>query len=427
MSRLALSTLLTALVACASVPGLDAAERGDRAALKDAVARHEKVGDLSNAEATSLALVVAERELREAKGPDAIERVRDAWPCAHELDDALAARMEEHDDVGAQAALARVDGRGLDAGDVRTYLVDPDSAWRAVGTRGLVRQEDRAARVHALVDPDPRVRRQAVRAARDATDPNDLEPLVEVARTDPEPIVRTEAVRAVSSLSPLPREDVANVLRDLWASADAGLREDIALAWAEPAVWDAGGREALRVVVASEHGPGAVEGAAAVLRHKDVTGDVAMAATAQLVRAIEQGPHATRLQAIAQSPLDRPELLDAVKKAAADGAAEVQIGALARLAEEKAPGAVEKLEAFAQPGSPVAVRARFALASLGDRRVQAWIEQDLASESAPDRLSAATALASLGVAARAAPLLADGDPSVRTRAACTILMAARRR
>jgi hypothetical protein len=34
-------------------------------------------------------------------------------------------------------------------------------------------------------------------------------------------------------------------------------------------------------------------------------------------------------------------------------------------------------------------------------------------------------LAGLGVPARAAPLLADADPRVRARAACTILLAAR--
>jgi HEAT repeat protein len=404
---------------------LDAAKAGDLVTLKSVVAQHQKLGDLSNTEAASVALAVADHEVRAATGDGAVERVRDAWPCAHELDDALAARMETHDEAGAEAALARLDGRGIDPDDARRYLVDPDSPWRAVGTRGLVRAGDGPARAHALSDPDPRVRRAAARAARDATDPNDLEALVEAARVDPEGIVRTEAVRAISGLSPLPREDVADALRDLWASGDTGLREDIALAWASPAVWETGGREALRVAVAADHGPGAVEAAAAVLRHKEVQGDVAVASVAQLARAIAQGAPATRMQAIAQAPLDRPELLDAVKKASDDADHEVRVAALARLAQQRLPAAVEALETLAQPGSPVAVRARFALASLHDRRVQAWIEEELASEHASDRLSAATALAELGVAARAAPLLADVDPGVRVRAACTILMAAR--
>ncbi len=73
-----------------------------------------------------------------------------------------------------------------------------------------------------------------------------------------------------------------------------------------------------------------------------------------------------------------------------------------------------------------AVLARQALAGAGELRVQAWVEEDLAAASAARKLAAASALAALGRAARAAPLLTDPDPSVRTRAACTILNGARR-
>jgi HEAT repeat protein len=418
---------LVVLGSCRSAPGLDAAAAGDVNALRSTVTLHQKAGDLTNTSAASLARAVADRELRSAPAADGVERVRDAWSCAHELDDALAARMEAHDATGAEAALARLDGRGLDAGDVRRYAGDADPAWRAVGTRGLIRADDGAARVRALTDPDPRVRRAAARASRDAADPSDLGPLAEVARVDPEAIVRTEAVRALAAIAAPPGGATADVLRDLWPAADAGLREDIALAWASPAVWDAGGREALRVVAEAEHGPGAVEAAAAVLRHKDLHGDDAVAAVAQLVRAIEQGAPATRMQAIAQTPLDRRELVEAVRKATEDSNLEVRVAALARLGREGTPATLPALESLAQPGSPVAQHARFALAALGDRRAQAWIEQDLASERPFERLSAASALAGLGIAARAAPLLADADPGVRVRAACTILVAARTR
>jgi HEAT repeat protein len=430
VSLVSLVSLVAWPVACASSPAMRAAESGDRVGLKSAVEQREKAADLSNKEAARLALAVADREVRGATGAEAVARVRDAWSCAHELDGAMAERMKTHDDAGAEAALARVDGRGLGVDELRGYLVDADPRWRAIGTRSLVRQDDHAARVQALLDPDPHVRRQAARAARDATDPSDLQPLAEAARVDPEPLVRTEAVRAIAVLSPLPGDEAANVLRDLWSAGDDGLREDIALAWAGPAVWDAGGREALRIVVASDHGPGAVEAAAAVLRHKDAGGDVAVSAVAQLVRAIEQGAPATRQQAIAQAPLVRAELRDAVNKAAEGDDDEVRVAALARLVDG-APspdgGIVARLEAFAQPGSAVSQRARFALASVGDHRVQGWLEEDLKSERPFDRLSAATALASLEASARAAPLLADIDPSVRVRAACTLLMAARSR
>jgi hypothetical protein len=400
-----------------------AAERGDRPALYEAIVARERTGDLSGGEAARLATTVAGRDILNAPSPDAVHRVHDVWPCARALDSALAERMRTHDEAGAEAALARIEGRRLDLEDARGFTADANARWRAVGTRALVRSDDRAARLHALVDAEPLVRRAAARAARDAADPADLGALAEAARVDPEPIVRTEAVRAIAALPATPGGEVANVLRDLWTAGDDGLREDIALAWSGASVWGAGGREALRVVVASDHGPGTVEAAAAVLRRRDADLALTQAAIGQLARSIEGGARQTRLQALAQAPLERSELLPVVRAAADDDDLDVRIAALARLAGADDATAVRQLEALAQPGSTQAARARFALAGAGDRRVQAWIEQDLSAPSAYDRLAAATALATLGVPARAAPLLADSDAEVRIRAACTIVMA----
>jgi hypothetical protein len=244
-------------------------------------------------------------------------------------------------------------------------------------------------------------------------------------------------VRAIAALPATPGGQAADLLRDLWTGGDDGLREDIALAWASPAIWSAGGQEALRVLVAAGRGPGAIEAAAAVLRHEDASAEVTQAAIGQIVRSVAMGPRPARMQSIAQAPLDRADVLEAVKRAASDEDLDVRVAALARLASATGPhaGAADRraqtsdaviaLEALAQPGSPVAQRARFALASAGDRRVQAWIEGDLSAPTPEDRLGAATSLATLGVPARAAPLLADADPAVRVRAACTIVMAAR--
>jgi hypothetical protein len=406
---------------------MTAAMSGDRAALASDVSARERRGDLSNAEATSLARAVAEHDLRAATPADAVDRIHDAWPCAHELDDALSTRMEVHDKAGALAALARVDARGLDLGDAREYAGDPDPDWRAVGARALVRPEDRDERLRALVDPLPVVRRQAARAARDAQSPEDLNLLAEAARVDPEPIVRNEAVRAIAALPATPEGETSRLLGDLWAAGDAGLREDIALAWASPAVWNAGGREAMRVLVSSSHGSAAVEAAAAVLRRHEPSGEeVTEDAAAQMVRAIGQGAEGARLQAIAETPIDRPDILEAIRHAATEDDPELAVGALARLAETRDRTAVARLEPLAQPGSTVALRARFALASVGDRRIQAWIEEGLTAKDADERLAAATALAELGMPGRAAPLLADTEPRVRVRAACSIIMAGRR-
>jgi HEAT repeat protein len=335
--------------------------------------------------------------------------------------------MRTHDAAGAAAALARVEARGLGLDDARADVDDADAGGRAVGVRGLVRTEDRRLRTRALADADPRVRREAVRAARDAADPGDLAPLAEVARVDPEPIVRTEAVRAIAALPPAGGDAVALALRDLWTSGDEPLRGDIAAAWAAPSLWASGGRDALRGALAAEHGPGALEAAAAVLRRRDVDVEIAGMAVGQMARAMTSGGRVARLQAIAQATLERPELVAAMQAAAQNDDPEVRVSALARLAAHGQAHAREDLEALAQPGSAAAERARFVLAEIGDRRVQGWLEQDLGGAEPEDRLAAAVALAALGVPSRSAPLLADAIASVRTQAACTIVVGTRPR
>jgi hypothetical protein len=408
---------------CGGSAAVRLADRGDYAGLREALGARERAGDLSNDEAASIARSVVAEAIRSAPAGGAAQTVRSVWACARDVDGALADRMARHDEGGAQAALARLDARSLEPEDVKKYRSDPEAHWRAVGARSLVGDDDEAARHAALVDGSPLVRRQAARAAHEAADVRDYAALSEVARLDPEPIVRTEAVRALAALPAAPGADVADLLRDLWTTADDALREDIAIAWASRPVWGAGGREALRVLVASGRGPGVLEGAAAILRRPDDDAEVDGIAAGVLARAIEEGSRRERLQAIAEAPLaDRraPLLRAAIERAAGDTDLEVRVSALARLAEARVDGAVGPLEALAQPGSPVADRARFALAAAGDRRVQAWLEQDLAAERPESRLFAADALVTLGVGARAAPLLADSDVSVRLRAACTI-------
>ena len=67
----------------------------------------------------------------------------------------LADRMTIHDAAGAEAALARVEAHVLGIASARTFINDPEACWRAVGARGLVRDEDRDGRVRAFVDPEP--------------------------------------------------------------------------------------------------------------------------------------------------------------------------------------------------------------------------------------------------------------------------------
>jgi hypothetical protein len=418
-----------AILGCSRSPEIRAAYAGDAAALRRMIETKEKSGTFTNRAAAELAQIVADRDVRMASGDSGAALVNDVSRCARELDAALKARMSVHDAAGAAAALARVESGAESADVARAFFADERAGWRAVGARGLVRPQDRLARERALLDPQPDVRRQAVRAAREARDLLDFAALREAARADPEPSVQADAVRALGALPSRPgSREVADALRDLWVSGQEPLREDIALAWSSPAEWAAGGKEALRYVINTARGSSASQAASAVLRHGDAGPEPTNEAVARLAEEIAQGAQAERLHALYVTPMDHSVLLAAVTAAAKDEDPAVRVTALARLSDLAGSArsrAVTELEELAQPGARTASKARLALAAAGDRRVQWWLEQSLQATAAEERLEAALALARLGMAARAAPLLADPEPRVRAHAACDI-MATRR-
>jgi hypothetical protein len=283
-------------------------------------------------------------------------------------------------------------------------------------------------------------------------DISDLTPVFEAARVDPDAMVRTDAVRLLARFGRLAgdagktAENVTRLLRDLYPTADDPLREDIGAAWAAPEEFAHGGREALRVLLASEDGPGALSAAAAVLREpRRGDAEIETAARATLERAIASGARRNRLHAIAIAPLggaireprsireaEPSALVIALEKASLEDDLDVRTSALGRLASAAAPAserqkAILGLETIASrtDDPPLSSRARLLLAEAGDIRIQVWVERDLRSEDPWVRISALEALVALGRPSRGAPLLADADVSVRTRGACALLLAAR--
>jgi hypothetical protein len=439
---LALCVGSSALGACHASVALPAAERGDLPALRAHIEAGEHAATLSLAETVTLAKAVATREVTQAKREDALARIREVRGCAPELDGALADVMKTMDDAGAEAAMARFDAEELSAGSVRDFAASPIDSWRAVGVRGLVRSRDKDARRKALVDPSPAVRRAAVRAMQEVDDASDLPAVFEAARLDPDPMVRTDAVRLMGHFGRAGVQ-VARELSDLYAHADDAIREDIGAAWAAPGVFERGGREALRVLLASDEGPGAISAAAAVLREESVVDPgIVAAARTELVRVMTSGPRRNRLHAIAVAPFGhKPDekataasgIVEGLEAASKDDDMDVRISALRRMIASDAPAAdrapaILRLEEIAgrKESARLASRARQLLASAGDVRVQAWIEEDLRSDDASVRLAAVGALVALGRASRAATVLADLDPSVRIRGACDLMQAARR-
>lgn len=419
---------------CASSAAARAAARGDDAAMKAAILEKHKLGKLSDGEAAEIARAVVDRELQKAQGDAAIDRVRDVRSCVPAVAGSLEDRAKIHDEAGAEAALALFEGGELSIARAKAWVKDPSDPWRAVGARALGDDDDRDARLAALVDPSARVRRAAARAAADAKDERDLDALFETARVDPEPIVRSEAVRAIARIDRGGMTTV-NRLRDLWTGADDPLREDIAVAYASAGLAATGGADAIRTLVAAGHGPGVIAAAAAVLRPRSqelFDAETKKSAVGLLVRAIDQGPRRERLFALAVARLDDADLLAAIRRATTcEDDLDVRLSAYVRLLESKDAAlhdaAMKELLAFAGPEvkGPLGRRARLALADAGELRIQAWIEADLVADDPSGRLSAVQALAALHRPARGAPILADEDPRVRTRAACTILASVR--
>ncbi len=438
LARLALAPVLLLALAlpgslgCGGSAAAAAARRGDAAAMKAAILEKHKAGKLSDGEAAEIARAVVDREIQKAQGDAAVDRVRDVRSCVPQVAGSLEERAKIHDDAGAEAALALFEGGELSVARAKEYVHDTSDPWRAVGARALGSEDDREARLAALVDPSARVRRAAARAAADAKDEHDLDALFETARVDPEPIVRSEAVRAIARIDGGGLVTV-NRLRDLWTNADDPLREDIAVAYSSPGLAVAGGADAVRMLVAAGHGPGVIAAAAAVLRPRKeglFDAETKKSAVALLVRTIDDGSRRDRLFGIAVARLDEPDLASAIARATTcDDDLDIRLSAHVRLLESRDPkvhdAAMKELLAFAGPevkGS-LGRRARLALADAGDLRIQAWIEADLATEDPSGRLSAVQALAALHRPARGALLLADEDPRVRVRAACTILAA----
>jgi hypothetical protein len=435
--------LALALSACATSPAMHAAETGDYATIRTEIGARQKAGNLSNSEARSIAIKLIIHEIEVAKGDDAIKRIEEARACTPDFGGVLEKRMETHDPVGAEAARILYEDGKLQGSEARAFLDDADDRWRAVGTGALVRDIDGPRRRQAMADPSPLVRRAAISASTLSDDQGDANQLFETARLDPDPFVKTYALRALALLAGDRRPDgkatriapeIALRFVDLWVGGDDALREDVASELAISPLYEAGGRERLRTLLAQGHGPGVIAGAAALARRSDLSKsedkDLSDEAVGILSRSIDSGSRRERLHAIATAPLF-PTIVEALKKAKEDDDENVKLAVLARLtlvAPERV-AALKGLESIAgkKDHEELAARARLALATAGDLRVQAWIEEDLTSKNPTVRMGAVTALAALGRPARGAIIFGDEDVSIRTRAACMIAASARSR
>ncbi|HMJ54202.1 MAG TPA: hypothetical protein VK540_19105 [Polyangiaceae bacterium] len=408
-------------VGCAAPLSVKAAARGDRVALKIAMGEEKARGKLDQKRVAEVAKAVAEREIRQAQGPEALARIDEARACWRPLAGSLEQRAQRSDDPGAGATLALMDGRNR-ARDgealVRKHATSSNPLWRAVAARAAVGVKLGSARRTFYVDPDERVRLAALRAALELSDPADSAALLEVARLDPNTVAQAIAVRAAAGVA---SADVVLALRDRYATADEGLRQSIVDAWGRPELAKAGGRREIVTVAENQSGAAAIEAGAWLLQ---MGGDPEARAAGQraLLRAMGEGLSRDRVLAIGRAPIADRDVFAAMQKAARDADVPVKIAALIRLEEvtEERSKASAELRKLADGGARDAL---FALARAGDPVAVERVVKELSSTDAEVRLRAMNVLVTAGRFASAADLLADAHPGVRMRASCAVLSA----
>ncbi|HEX3597553.1 MAG TPA: hypothetical protein VHU80_20735, partial [Polyangiaceae bacterium] len=155
------------LVTACSMPSyVKTAYYGDLPTLKREIGSAAASGKISASQVVALAKAVARREVRSARGDEARRRVLDARPCVNAVEPELRERAGAGDDAGAEAmlVLAEAGKLGRDA-LVDEYATATSGALRAVAARGTGSLNYAVLRKHFYVDPDERVRREALRAA----------------------------------------------------------------------------------------------------------------------------------------------------------------------------------------------------------------------------------------------------------------------
>jgi hypothetical protein len=274
-----------------------------------------------------------------------------------------------------------------------------------------------------MLDPDERVRLEAVRAATTAHDPEDADPLLEAARVDPFEPVRAGAVAAAGALG---GARVVLGLKDLWPFADAPTREAIARAWASPNSLATGGRRELGWAIGADRSPAGVAASIALARTRGAGSAEGQAA---LERAILSAATADRVRAIRAAPLEVKSIRTAVERASEDPDKLVAAAALGRRLEvaegPRRTALVAKLLVLADGASEPAFTAQAALARARVPPVGPLLARATRSPSRAAREVAGVGLAVFGDLARAAIVAADPDPHTRTVVACAILRATR--
>jgi hypothetical protein len=413
--------LLAALVqACGTSTLAEAAASGDGARLGREISLAQASGELDVAVTREIAAAVLTRDLRTTQGTQAVQLVQTVSRCAPQVDSALRERAARDDDAAVEATLTLLETGRVRADEVLGRPGIRRGRWRIALARALLRPGTHDFRRRLMTDPDERVRRAALRAAKVVPDADDLEVLLEAVRLDPDADSRRRAALAVGAVG---GSRAVLGLRDRWAFSDADTRLAIVKAWTLPRATASGGLRELEWAAEQQPSRAAVA-ASGALAVADPPG-ARQLGRALVARYIVEGTSAERRLAITHADPSDELARKALEEAAADTSSGVQIAALARLAAHSASraSALRQLTQITKERGPGANAARLALVRLGDASVVPMLQRGLQHKTPARRREAAAALVETGRVSEAAPALADRDLMVRADTACAILLA----
>lgn len=405
-----LLTLLLA-ISCAHSSALRHAQQGELLQLKADLMRKTP----SPGQARELSRAVLIHEVKTAQDQQDRQFIQTLRGCSAGLPSALVSRAKTHDGVGAEAAMLLLELDQLESPD--RFATDDDGAWRALAARASA--EHREARQRYYLDPDERVRRAALIAAREANDPADADHLLEIARLDPDPAIRSHAILILGTYK---SERISSALRDRFTNMDEALRLSVVQAWGTPQLYSHGGQRELERLIAHRTGLEVV--AAASLLARDPVSEVSNPAITRLVRFMNEGTTDEQRLALVMMPVSSTETTTALLDKTRAEDQQVAVIAWSRLLahptfQKRAEDQLSTL-ATSSPESSLALQAEAALAAGGSIKVKPLLKVGLNDKDPSIRKVSGIGLVRLGLLAEAASLIGDEDADVRRTIACRI-------
>ncbi len=414
------------LAACGSQNAVVRSARdGDERALSRGLLEAQADGELSRSLAKDVAKNLLEGELERSLDKEGEDLIASLSLCGRELEGALTRRSRTHDEVGGQALLLLVE-RGRRHGDALDHERDEIVSYRAAFARTLTGPKNARRRVPLYSDPDVLVRRAALDAAQGSATAEEFEAVSDAARHDPDPLCRNQAIRLLGNIDapssvPVLLERYGSGSEQEKLAALEGLRRKAAsdLRARDELYHLATGSEGLLRLSAAIV---LLEGALPIeLERKEFLTNI-------IEQAARTGAPSERVLAFRFVDLDSQAMRAVLREAAESPSESVQLAALSYLLQEgqertDRARAEELLLELAKKDSPRAARAKQILASHSFHSVLGLLLEDTKSKEPEVRLAAAEGLLALELWDKAGVLLADPEPTVRRRLACTMLAA----